>query len=234
VGHTGRRRFARYDAALEETAEAWSDEGCLAVFATAEDAEGAGYRPFAPGPPRTVLAALEVDEALGRLAQAIAQAHPNLGRLRFLGIRTRGLTVACRVAARLREGGGPEVPVGSLDVYEFRDDTIQPSARRAAGTEVPFTLEGLPVVLFDDVFFRGRTVRAAMHAINHGLGLGRPESVRVAVLIDRGHREFPIEPTFVGRAIATARRERVFVRLREDDGEDGVVVQAPIDDANDK
>ena len=228
VGHTGRRRYARYDAALEETAEVWAAEGCLAVFATAEDAEAAGYRPFAPGPPRTVLAAPEVGQALGRLAQAIAQAHPDLGRLRFLGIRTRGLTVARRVASLLREVGGPEVPVGSLDVYEFRDDTTQPSAGRAAGTDVPFSLEGLPVVLFDDVFYRGRTVRAAMHAINHGLGLGRPESVRVAVLIDRGHREFPIEPTFVGRAIPTARRERVFVRLREDDGEDGVVVQAPI------
>ncbi len=228
VGHTRERRYARYDAALEETAEGWAAEGSLAVFATEADAEAAGYRPFAPGPARTVLAAAEVAQALDRMARAIAEAHPDLGRARFLGIRTRGVTVARRVAALLQDGAGTAVPVGALDVYEFRDDITQLPPASPGGTEVPFTLEGQPVVLFDDVFYRGRTIRAAMHAINHGLGLGRPEAVRVAVLIDRGHREFPIEPTFVGQAVPTARRERVFVRLREHDGVDEVVVQAPI------
>ncbi|HEY7678533.1 MAG TPA: aspartate carbamoyltransferase [Candidatus Methylomirabilis sp.] len=230
VGHTGRRRYARYDAPLEESAERWAADGTLAVFAAEADAEAAGYRPFAPGPARTVLGADDVAQAIGDMARGIAQAHPDLSRVCFLGIRTRGVTLARRVAALLGAGGGMAIPVGALDVYEFRDDTTALDPGAPGGTDVPFGLEAQQVVLFDDVFYRGRTVRAAMHAITHGLGLGRPESVRVAVLVDRGHREFPIEPTFVGRAIPTSRRERVFVRLREDDGSEEVVVQAPIAD----
>ena len=231
VGHLGQRRYARYDAPLEELAERWAAEGALAVFAAEADAQAAGYRPFPPGPSRTVLSAEEVAQAIADLARRIAEAHADLGRVRFLGIRTRGVTLARRVAALLSAGGGTAVPVGALDVFEFRDDTTPLDPGAPAGTDVPFGLEGHAVVLFDDVFYRGRTVRAAMHAITHGLGLGRPEAVQVAVLVDRGHREFPIEPTFVGRAIPTSRRERVFVRLREDDGTEEVVVQAPIAEA---
>jgi aspartate carbamoyltransferase catalytic subunit len=234
VGHTSSRRYARYDAALEETAERWATEGTLAVFATEADAAAAGYQLFAPGPARIALAAAEVAQALAVLAQGIAQAHPDLARVAFLGIRTRGVTVARRVAHLLREAGEPQIPVGALDVYEFRDDITQLPSRPPGGTEIPFALAGRPVILFDDVFYRGRTIRAAMHAINHGLGLGRPEAVQVAELIDRGHREFPIEPTFVGRVIRTSRWERVFVRLREHDGADEVLIQAPISEDNDQ
>lgn len=228
VGHTGHRRYARYDAALEETAERWAAEGVLAVFPGEAEAEAAGYRPFTPGQPRAILGAEGVGRLVGDLASKIAAAHPDLGRLRFLGIRTRGVILAQRVAALLKATAGAEVPVGALDVFEFRDDITQADAASPAGSDVPFSLDGQVAVVFDDVFYRGRTIRAAMHAIGHGLGLGRPEVVQVAVLIDRGHREVPIEPTFVGKGIPTARRERVFVRLREQDGRDEVVVQAPI------
>ena len=229
VGHTGLRRYACYDAAVEDLAAGWGAEGVLAVFPAAADAEAAGYQPFAAGPARTVLTAEAVEQAIAEIARRIAEVNRDLGRLRFLGIRTRGVTLASRVAGRLLEATGAAVPVGALDVFAFRDDThLEPGA--PAGTDVPFRLEGQVVVLFDDVFFRGRTIRAGMHAINHGLDLGRPDGVQVAVLVDRGHREFPIEPTFLGRAVPTSRRERVFVRLREDDGVDEVVVQAPIAD----
>ena len=227
VGYTGERRYARYDAAVEEVAAAWAAAGMLAVFAAEADAEAAGYQLFTPGPARTILPAAAVEDAIADIARRIQAANPDLGRVRFLGIPTRGITLAHRVAALLRDAAGADVPVGALDVFAFRDDTHLDAAAPEA-TPVPFRLEGQVVVLFDDVFYRGRTVRAGMHAITHGLNLGRPEGMQVAVLIDRGHREFPIEPTFVGRAIPTARRERVFVRLREHDGVDEVVVQAPI------
>jgi pyrimidine operon attenuation protein / uracil phosphoribosyltransferase len=165
----------------------------------------------------------EIRRAITRIAHEIVERNRGVGNVVLVGIRTRGVPLARRVAQKIEEIEGVQIPVGVLDITFYRDDleTVahQPIARR---TEVPFDLAGRVVVLVDDVLFTGRTVRAALDEI---IDFGRPEAIQLAVLVDRGHRELPIRADFVGKNVPTSRREIVVVRLVEQDGSDSVTVE---------
>ena len=170
---------------------------------------------------RTLLEADDVRRAVTRMAHELVEHDPDAERLVLLGIPTRGAVLARRLAEQMSRIAGTDVPVGLLDVTLYRDDLAGQPTRATGRTDVPFDLDGATVVLVDDVLYSGRTVRAALDAIT---ALGRPSVVRLAVLIDRGHRELPIRPDSVGRNLPSAKSERVTVRLSEVDGEDAVTI----------
>jgi pyrimidine operon attenuation protein/uracil phosphoribosyltransferase len=134
------------------------------------------------------------------------------------------VTLAHRLAAKLAAIDGAAVPVGTLDITLYRDDLDMRGAPVVRGTDIPFSIKNKTVVLVDDVLYTGRTIRAALDAL---IDLGRPTMIQLAILIDRGHRELPIRPDFIGKNLPTSRRESVAVRLREHDGEDRVVIEEP-------
>lgn len=161
--------------------------------------------------------------ALMRIAHEVLERNKGTQGLTFVGIHTRGVPLAHRLAANVQSIEGTEVPVGVLDITLYRDDltTIaqQPIVRR---TEIPVDIRGRTIVLVDDVLYTGRTIRAALDAL---IDLGRPARILLAVLVDRGHKELPIRADFVGKNLPTAGNENVRVRLREIDGEDAVIIQ---------
>ena len=158
-----------------------------------------------------------LERALVRIAHQVLENNKTTDGLCLLGIRTRGVPLARRLAANIRALEGTELPVGELDITLYRDDLSQiGDAPVVTGTNVPFSVEGKTVLLCDDVIFTGRTARAAMDAV---MQLGRPARVQLFCLVDRGHRELPIRPDFVGKNVPTSRSEVVSVRLEETDGE---------------
>jgi pyrimidine operon attenuation protein/uracil phosphoribosyltransferase len=159
--------------------------------------------------------------ALTRIAHEILEANRGASDLVLLGIPTRGVAIARRVGALLTAIDGAVVPVGSLDVTMYRDDLMSNPTRATASTDIPADIDGKTVVLIDDVLYSGRTVRAALDALN---GIGRPATVRLAVLIDRGHRELPIRADYVGKNVPSAHSERINVKVAEIDGEDLVTI----------
>ena len=163
-----------------------------------------------------------IRRSLTRIAHEIIERNKGTGDLVLIGIRRRGVPIAERLAQKILEIEGRQVPVGTLDITLYRDDlsTLSPKPR-VRSTDVPFSVSDKTVVLVDDVIFTGRTVRAALDAV---MDLGRPRAVQLAVLVDRGHRELPIRADFVGKNVPTSRREEVLVRLKETDGEDKVVI----------
>ncbi|HKZ07638.1 MAG TPA: bifunctional pyr operon transcriptional regulator/uracil phosphoribosyltransferase PyrR [Methylomirabilota bacterium] len=166
-----------------------------------------------------------LDRALTRIAHEIVEQAGGVDDVALVGIKTRGVTLGQRIAAKIAAIEGKKPAVGALDITLYRDDlrlkAEQPVVR---GTEVPFPIKGRTVVLVDDVLFTGRTIRAALDAL---MDLGRPRVIRLAVLVDRGHRELPIRPDYIGKNLPTSRRETVAVLLREHDGMDRVVIQEP-------
>ena len=172
---------------------------------------------------RVVLDSDDVARALTRISHEILERNKGAEDLLLLGLHTRGVPLAKRIAAKIEQVEGTAVPVGSLDVTMYRDDLRSQPTRSPHKTQLPASgLDGRIVVLVDDVLFSGRTIRAALDALND---LGRPASVRLAVLVDRGHRELPIRADHVGKNLPTARSERVTVRLQETDGTDEVRIQ---------
>ena len=166
--------------------------------------------------------ARDVSRALTRIAHEILERNKGASGLLLLGIPSRGVPLARRIAAKITAVEGVDVPVGSLDVTMYRDDLRMRPARTLMPTEIPTDgIDGKVVVLIDDVLFSGRTIRAALDAMND---LGRPQAVRLAVLVDRGHRELPIRADFVGKNLPTSLVEKVSVQLAEFDGEDAVVI----------
>jgi pyrimidine operon attenuation protein/uracil phosphoribosyltransferase len=162
-----------------------------------------------------------LDRSLRRISHEILERNASqLDELALVGVLTRGVPLARRISENVRQFEGIDVPVGSLDITLHRDDLADedPDLR---GSDVPFDVTGRTVVLVDDVLYTGRTARAAMDAL---LELGRPASIRLAILVDRGHRELPIRADYVGKNVPTAREDRVLVSLIETDGEDGVIV----------
>jgi len=163
-----------------------------------------------------------IRRALYRLSHEITERNKGTSDLVLIGIRTRGVPLANRLAAFIKQHEGVDIPVGMLDITFYRDDlsliSPQPVLHR---TEIPFNITNKKIVLVDDVLFTGRTVRAALGAL---MDLGRPRQIQLAVLIDRGHRELPIRADYVGKNLPTSRREIVHVRLTEVDGEDRVVI----------
>jgi pyrimidine operon attenuation protein/uracil phosphoribosyltransferase len=165
-----------------------------------------------------------LDRALTRIAHEILERNGGAKELALVGLRTRGVTLAHRLASKLATIDGTAVPVGTLDITLYRDDLDMRGAPVIRGTDIPFSIKNKHVVLVDDVLYTGRTIRAALDAL---IDLGRPTSIQLAILIDRGHRELPIRPDFVGKNLPTSRRESVAVRLKEHDGEDRVVIEEP-------
>jgi pyrimidine operon attenuation protein/uracil phosphoribosyltransferase len=177
---------------------------------------------LAPGA-RPVLEPAEINRALSRIAHEILEQNKGAAGLVLLGIPTRGVQLARRLAARLAQIEGTQVPVGALDVTMHRDDLRRQPIRTIAATEVPEGgIDDKVVVLVDDVLYSGRSVRAALDALSD---FGRPRAVRLAVLVDRGHRELPIRADHVGKNLPTSQLERVRVHLREVDGEDAVWIE---------
>ena len=173
-----------------------------------------------------VMDAGEIRRALARMAHEIVEHNPDRPDLALVGIQSRGVPLAQRLARLIAEiERRPAPPVGVLDITLYRDDLSRPGPYPAVRrTEVPFDVSGRALILVDDVLYTGRTVRAALDAL---MDLGRPDRIQLAVLVDRGHRELPIRPDFVGKVVPTARREQVEVLLTEVDGEDRVVLREP-------
>jgi pyrimidine operon attenuation protein/uracil phosphoribosyltransferase len=169
-----------------------------------------------------IMSASEIERTLVRLAHEILERTEDLDRLALVGIRRRGVPIAQRLAAKIKALENRDVPVGALDITLYRDDLSMIGAQPLVNaTEISFPVTDKDIILTDDVLFTGRTVRAALDALfDHG----RPARVQLLVLIDRGHRELPIEARFVGRAVPTARDEMVEVRLREIDQTEKVLL----------
>ena len=168
--------------------------------------------------------------ALVRIAHEIVERNRGAGDVALVGIRRRGVTIARRLARSLLEITGREVPAGALDITLYRDDLLrqavgpQPVLRR---TEIPFSIDGRRILLVDDVLYTGRTIRAALDAL---IDFGRPRSIQLVVLVDRGHRELPIEADYVGRNVPTPAGRSVQVKLTEEDGVDEVAVEGAAGD----
>jgi pyrimidine operon attenuation protein / uracil phosphoribosyltransferase len=173
-----------------------------------------------------ILSPDELRRTVTRLASEVIERSGDLSRLVLLGIYTRGVPLAEVLARQIELLEHVSVPVGSLDITFYRDDLDTIGRRTPARTKIPFDLTGKTVMLVDDVIYKGRTIRAALDAIND---YGRPEAIRLAVLVDRGHREVPIHPDFTGKKLPTAKEEQVKVYLHEIDGRDAVELLKPSD-----
>lgn len=172
---------------------------------------------------RTVLDADDIRRAVRRMAHEIIESAKGVDDLLLLGIPTRGVHLARRIADEITDIEGAEVPCGALDITLYRDDLALREVRALEETDIPVEgVDGRIVVLIDDVLYSGRTIRAALDAL---ADYGRPAAVRLAVLIDRGHRELPIRPDFVGKNLPTSQSEKVKVRFAETDGEEFVVIE---------
>lgn len=172
-----------------------------------------------------VMDADRMSRALTRIAHEILERNRGVDELALVGIRTRGVPLARRLARALKEINGDDVPTGALDITLYRDDLLgkleQPQLK---GTDILFDLTGRDVILIDDVLFTGRTIRAALDEL---IDLGRPRSIQLAVLVDRGHRQLPIRADYVGKNIPTAANESIRVHVTEVDGEDTVLLMHP-------
>lgn len=171
---------------------------------------------------RTVLEGTEISRALTRISHEIIEANKGATDLVLVGIPTRGVTLAHRIASAIERIEGKEVAVGQLDVTLYRDDLARQPTRAPRPTEMPDDIDGKIVVLVDDVLYSGRTVRAALDALNDH---GRPRAVRLAALINRGHRELPIRADYIGKNLPSAKNERISVHLIEHDGVDEVTIR---------
>jgi pyrimidine operon attenuation protein/uracil phosphoribosyltransferase len=172
-----------------------------------------------------VMDADRMSRALTRIAHEILERNRGLDELALVGIRTRGVPLARRLARALKEINGDDVPTGALDITLYRDDLMrhpvgpQPLVRR---TEIPFSIDDRKIMLVDDVLYTGRTIRAALDAL---IDFGRPRVIQLIALVDRGHRELPIKADYVGKNLPTSLRQSVQVRLLEIDGTDEIVIE---------
>lgn len=175
-----------------------------------------------------VMDADRMSRALTRIAHEILERNRGVDELALVGIRTRGVPIARRLARSLKDINGDDVPTGALDITLYRDDLMrnpvgpQPVVRR---TEIPFSIDDRKILLVDDVLYTGRTIRAALDAL---IDFGRPKAIQLVVLVDRGHRELPIKADYVGKNLPTSSRQSVQVRLAEVDGRDEVSIEEEV------
>ena len=171
-----------------------------------------------------IINAEEMNRVITRISHEILEKNKGAERLVVIGIRTGGALLAKRFQSQIRSIEGKDIPLGLLDITLYRDDLTEIGPQPNVGeTEIDFNVDGKKIVLVDDVLFTGRTIRCALDAL---IDFGRPEIIQLAVLVDRGHRELPIKPDYVGKNIPTAKNERVIVKFKEQDGEDAVCVAA--------
>jgi pyrimidine operon attenuation protein / uracil phosphoribosyltransferase len=172
---------------------------------------------------RRIMTADEVRRAIVRISHEVVEKQAGTEGLALVGVQRRGVPIARRLADAIAENEGVRLPAGALDITFYRDDlSLVAQQPVVKGTDLPFDLNGMTVVLVDDVLYTGRTVRAAMDAL---MDFGRPRAIRLAVLVDRGHRELPIRADHVGKNVPTSRDEVVKVLVEEIDGEDGVAIE---------
>lgn len=173
---------------------------------------------------KQVVDAVTMQRALTRITYEIIEQNKNLSELVIVGIKTRGIYLANRIAKRLKQLENLDVPVGELDIRLYRDDVHRSDHRmqpNVTGSRLPVSITDRHVILVDDVIFTGRTIRAALDAL---MDQGRPKKISLAVLVDRGHRELPIRPDFVGKNIPTSLNEEINVQVEEIDGQDGISI----------
>lgn len=169
-----------------------------------------------------LMEAEDVRRAINRIAHEITERNKGIDDVVLVGIRTRGVPIAYRLAKAISEIEGKEPPVGVLDITLYRDDLSRLSSPQVRSTELPTDINGKVVVLVDDVLYTGRTIRSALDAV---MDIGRPKAIQLAVLIDRGHRELPIRADFIGKDVPTSKQESVSVKIDKIDGEDRVVIR---------
>ena len=171
---------------------------------------------------KVIMTPEDIRRTLARIAHEVIEQHKTTENLVLVGMHTRGVPLAKRLAANIENFAGVSIPVGALDISLYRDDLSsldpQPTVQR---TDIPVDIEGKSVVLVDDVLYTGRSIRAAMDAL---IDLGRPQLIQLAVLIDRGHREIPIRADYIGKNVPSSRHEEIKVRLKETDGIDEVAI----------
>ncbi|HFU6520459.1 TPA: bifunctional pyr operon transcriptional regulator/uracil phosphoribosyltransferase PyrR [Enterococcus hirae] len=171
---------------------------------------------------KEVVDQVTMKRALTRITYEIIERNQTIQDVVLIGIKTRGIYIASRVADRLKQLEGIEVPVGELDITLYRDDKKDtPAEAELHSSDIPVSLEGKEVILIDDVLYTGRTIRAAMDAV---MDYGRPRKISLAVLVDRGHRELPIRADYVGKNIPTAKTEEILVEMQELDGKDRIMI----------
>ena len=166
-----------------------------------------------------ILSAEEIRRTLTRLASQIIEKSDDLSEIVLLGIYTKGVPLAHQLAQQIEMLEQVSIPVGAIDVTFYRDDLDRVATRTPAKTKIPLDLTGKKVILVDDVIYKGRTIRAALNAVSD---YGRPETIRLLVLVDRGHRELPIHPDFVGKKLPTSQEEQIKVYLQDIDRKDAV------------
>ena len=168
-------------------------------------------------PKKEVVDAVTMKRALTRISYEIIERNKGIQDIVLVGIKTRGIYIAQRLAERLKQLEEIDVPVGELDITLYRDDVKDMEEPELHSSDVPVSIEGKEVILVDDVLYTGRTIRAAMDAV---MDLGRPRKISLAVLVDRGHRELPIRADYVGKNIPTSKTEEIIVEMEERDGAD--------------
>jgi pyrimidine operon attenuation protein/uracil phosphoribosyltransferase len=176
-------------------------------------------------PEKVLMTGEDISRTLARIAHEIIERSKSLDNVVLIGMYTRGVPLAKRLAANILNYTNAAVPVGSLDIIRYRDDLPHDDTLpKVTRTEIPFSVVGKSVILVDDVLYTGRSIRAAMDGI---MDLGRPQSIQLIVLIDRGHRELPIRADYVGKNLPSARDEEIAVKLKETDGVDEVAILSP-------
>ena len=225
MGHTKSRKYCPYDISLGETVQEWLKRGELAIFDSIKQAEELGYEPYKSGPQRNIMDEAEIRAAISQMSEQILKESEDPDRLLILGIRTKGSYLAKRIADELEKKCQRNIEVGEIEIYGAGDDLRKLSP--LAGESSPPSVKERAVILVDDVIHTGMTVKNALSIIFKS---GRPQSVRLAVLVDRGHREMPVKPNYVGKHIPSSERERVRVKLREieQDEKDKVVIYSII------
>jgi len=225
VGHVVSKRYCAYDPGLADTVRQWHGKNELAIFDSIKQAEELGYEPYKSGPQRTLMEESEIQTAIQQMSANILRECADPDRLLILGIRTKGAILGQRLATQLEQDQKRRFELGEIEIYASGDEIRRISP---ADPEVgPINLRDRAVILVDDVIHTGRTVKNALSIIFRS---GRPQSVQLAVLIDRGHREVPVKPNYVGKHIPSSERERVRVKLREAEPEerDKVVIYSTI------
>jgi aspartate carbamoyltransferase catalytic subunit len=224
IGHTKSRRYCLYDVSLRDTVRDWVNHGELVIFDSIKQAEELGYEPYKTGPQRNIMDEEEIRQTLQQIAGQILLDIAEPDQLLILGIRTKGVILAQRIAEELEKRRNRKIEVGEIEVYG-PGENLRRLFPLESEAEAPPRVKDRAVILVDDVIHTGRTVKSAL-----SIKSGRPQSVRLAVLIDRGHREVPVKPNYVGRHIPSSERERVRVKLREveQDEKDKVVIYSMI------
>jgi aspartate carbamoyltransferase catalytic subunit len=228
IGNRKSRHFHVYEEPMFGYLDGWLRDRALVIFDSVKQAEEAGYKPYKLGPQKTIMNAAEIARSMDALSEAILADTPELNDLVIVGVKTAGAFIARRIAERIRSMRGAAVDLGVIDVHGDADGGIQPWPGTRGSDAQPVEVADRLVVLVDDVINTGWTAKEALAIIWRA---GRPRGARLAVLIDRGHRQLPIKPTYVGKHLPTAPHERVRVRLRELDREhkDNVVIYSYVD-----